>query len=236
MKKASKKAAGILTVDIGGSGVKVMLVDATGKPLGKRARVPTPRPATPKGILRAIVRLASKQGAFDRVSVGFPGVVRNGVAETAHNLDKSWIGYNLVRELKKALGKPVRAANDADVQGLAVVEGKGVELVLTLGTGLGSALFVDGRLVPNLEVVHHLFRRRKTYEECLGAAALKKTGKKKWNQTLENATAELLRLFNYDRLWIGGGNGKKVNLKLPERVKIISNEAGLLGGVTLWRD
>jgi len=231
-----KDAPGILTVDIGGSGIKVMLVDAAGKPLGKRARVPTPRPATPKAILRAIVRLAAKEGQYDRVSVGFPGVVRNGLTETAHNLDRSWIGFNLVKELSKALKKPVRAANDADVQGLAVVEGKGVEMVLTLGTGLGSALFVHGRLVPNLEVAHHEFRRGKTYEECLGAAALKKAGKKKWNRMLEKAMAELQHLFNYDRLWIGGGNGRKVKLKLAERVKIVSNEAGLLGGAALWRD
>ncbi|MBM3811497.1 MAG: ROK family protein [Acidimicrobiia bacterium] len=226
----------ILAVDIGGSGVKVMIIDGKGKQLSERARVPTPQPATPQSVINSIKQLAAKQAKFDRVAVGFPGVVRKGVTETAHNLDKSWIGFPLEKELSQALGKPVRAANDADVQGLAVVGGRGVELVLTLGTGLGSALFVDGKLVPNLEVAHHPFRKSRTYEECLGAQALEKSGKKKWNRSLQRAFAELHHLFNYDRLWIGGGNGERVKLKLPPRVKIVPNVAGLLGGAALWKE
>ena len=141
-----------LAVDIGGTGLKTIVLDATGKPLTERLRVDTPRPATPKAILAALVGMAKQQGEFERVSVGFPGVVRRGVTETAWNLDPRWVGTDLRSALAKALRKPVRTANDADVQGLGVIRGEGVELVITLGTGFGSSLFVDGHLVPNVQL------------------------------------------------------------------------------------
>ncbi|PSB57971.1 chromosome partitioning protein ParA, partial [filamentous cyanobacterium CCP1] len=150
-----------LAVDIGGSGVKVMVLDLEGNPLSERDREPTPTPSTPESILAAIDRLAEDK-SFERISAGFPGVVREGVIETAANLDSSWIGFNLATALSDHLGKPVRVANDADIQGLGAIAGKGVELVITLGTGFGSALFVNGRLVPNLEMGHHPFRRGQT--------------------------------------------------------------------------
>ncbi|MBI3665828.1 MAG: ROK family protein [Acidobacteria bacterium] len=225
-----------LAVDIGGTGIKVMVLDENGRPLTERSRVGTPQPATPSAVLGAIVGLVKKQDAFSRASVGFPGVVRNGITETAPNLNPAWKGFNLAQTLSRRLGKPVRVANDADVQGFGAITGRGVELVVTLGTGLGSALFVNGRLVPNLEVAHHAFRKGKTYEENLGNAALKKAGKKKWNKTLRRAILELERLFNYDFLFIGGGNAKKIAGGLPTNVKVVSNVAGLLGGIALWRD
>ena len=137
-------------------------------------------------------------------------------------------------ELERLLHKPVRATNDADVQGFGAIKGQGVELVITLGTGFGTALFVNGALVPNLEIAHHPFRKGRTYEENLGAAALKKVGKKKWNQRLDEAMALLDRVINYDHLYLGGGNGKKVTIELQPNVTIISNIAGLLGGIALW--
>jgi polyphosphate glucokinase len=224
-----------LAVDIGGTGLKTIVLDAGGKPLTERLRVDTPRPATPKAVLAAIVGLANQQGAYERVSVGFPGVVRRGVTETAWNLDHRWIGTDLESALKRALRRPVRAANDADVQGLGVIRGQGVELVITLGTGFGSSLFVDGHLVPNVQLAHHTGWGKKTYEEELGAKALERAGKKKWNRRLEKAIASLDALFNFDRLYIGGGNAKKVTLDLPPRVKLVSNLAGLTGGIALWR-
>ena len=223
-----------LCIDIGGTGIKTLVVGSDGKPLTERLRVVTPRPATPKALIRAIVGLAKQQAEFDRVSVGFPGVVRKGVVETAFNLHRAWIGVNVDRTLTKELGKPVRAANDADVQGLGAVKGEGVELVITLGTGFGSALFVDGRLVPNVQLGHHAGWNRKTYEEELGQKALKKAGKKKWDRRLGKAIASLAALFNYDRLYIGGGNAGKIDFELPARVKIVSNVEGLLGGLALW--
>lgn len=225
-----------LALDIGGTGIKAIVLDEAGKPLTERARVKTPQPATPAAIINAIVMMAKEQGAFDRVSVGFPGVMRRGVAVTAPNLATSWKGFDLAKALTKRLGKPVTVANDADVQGFGAIAGRGVELVLTLGTGFGSALFVDGTLVPNLEVAHHPFRRNKTYEDLLGIKALRKVGKKKWNNRLQKAIASLEHLFNYERLYLGGGNARHITFKLPPNAKVVENIAGLLGGIALWRD
>ena len=223
-----------LSVDIGGSGIKTIVLDEAGKPVTERLRVDTPHPATPRAVIAKIVGLAKEQGEFDRVSVGFPGVVRKGVTETAWNLGSSWIGFDLDRALTRALGKPVRCCNDADVQGLGVVKGKGVELVITLGTGFGSSLFLDGRLVPNMQLAHLAGWRSKTYEDELGNKALKKAGKKKWNRRVLRAIESLQSLFNFDTLYIGGGNASKIAVELPPRVKIVSNVAGLLGGIALW--
>ena len=224
-----------LAIDIGGTGVKAIVLDEDGTPLTERGRIPTPRPATPKAILGVIGQLAKGQGSFDRVSVGFPGVIRHGVVSTAPNLDSSWSGFNLVAGLTRLLRKPVRAANDADVQGFGAIKGQDIELVVTLGTGFGTALFVDGKLVPNLEIAHHPFRNGKTYEEELGNTALKKLGRKKWNKRLMKAIETLDRVLNFDQLYLGGGNSKKVFTPLPEKVTLVSNAAGLLGGIAFWK-
>jgi polyphosphate glucokinase len=234
--KSRPHALRTLAIDVGGTGIKVLILSSTGKPLTERIRVKTPRPATPGTVINAIVELAKQQGEFDRVSVGFPGVVRRGVTLNAPNLNGKWGGFHLADALSKKLGVPVRVANDADMQGFGVIAGHGVELVITLGTGFGSALFVDGKLVPNLELGHHPFQKGKTYEELLGDAARKKADKKKWNKRLVQAIQTIERLFNYDRLYIGGGNAQRITVNLPENVKIVSNVAGLLGGLALWRD
>ncbi|UIE39323.1 ROK family protein [Leptodesmis sichuanensis] len=224
-----------LAVDIGGSGIKVMVLDEEGMPLGERDRLETPQPAYPEPVLLLIETLA-KDKVFDRVSVGFPGVVRNGVTETAANLTPEWIGFDLGKALTQRLNKPTRVINDADMQGLGAIAGQGVELVITLGTGFGSALFVDGKLVPNLEMGHHPFRKGETYEQQLGRAALDASGKKKWNEHLQKAIATLENLFNYDTLYIGGGNTNRISFELPPRVKIVPNVSGLLGGIALWKE
>ena len=168
--------------------------------------------------------------------MGFPGVIRHGFVFTAPNLGTVlWKGFNLVGALTTRLKKPVRAANDADVQGFGAIQGKDIELVITLGTGFGSAMFVDGKLVPNLELGHHPFRANETYEEQLGDKILKKIGKKKWNKRLAKAIETLDLVFNFDHLYIGGGNSKKVSLVLPEKVTLVPNTAGLLGGIAFWK-
>lgn len=222
-----------LAVDIGGSGIKVMVLDTTGNPLSDRQRLKTPQPAKPKNVIDTILTLAKPQ-EFDRVSVGFPGVVQRGVVKTAVNLHDDWLQYDLATSLTQLLAKPVKVANDADIQGFGAISGQGVELVITLGTGFGSALFVDGKLVPNLEMGHHPFRKKETYEEQLGRSALEKQGQKKWNARLEKAIATLEHLFNYDILYIGGGETKKIDFDLPANAKIIPNITGLLGGIRLW--
>ncbi len=224
-----------LAVDVGGSGIKVLVIDEAGKPLGERDRVKTPKPATPEAVVAVIETLANQKEAFDRVSVGFPGVVRCGVVYTAVNLHDSWIEYDLAGQLTAKLGKPVRVANDADMQGMGAISGKGVEMVITLGTGFGTALFTDGHLVPNLEFGHQRFRKGETYEQQLGRAALKKVGQRVWNSRLLKAITALESGFNYDRLYLGGGEVSQVNVTLPTNVTLVSNLLGLMGGIQLWR-
>lgn len=232
--KATASHIKTMAVDIGGSGIKVMVLDDAGNPLTERDRLPTPQPAKPDAVLDVIGQLTTGKD-FDRVSVGFPGVVRHGKTETAVNLHPLWHGFDLAGTLEQRLGKPVRVANDADIQGLGAISGNGVELVVTLGTGFGSALFLDGMLVPNLELGHHAFRKGDTYEEQLGNEALEDIGRKKWNKRLEKAIAQLNRVFNYDTLYIGGGNAKAIKFDLPSNVTIVPNVSGLLGGIALWQ-
>jgi polyphosphate glucokinase len=226
-----------LCVDIGGTGVKVMAVGDDGAPLSERERLPTPQPALPEAVLAAIAELAAKVAPFDRISAGFPGVVEDGVVKTAPNLDPSWAGFPLAEALATRLGSPARVANDAGVQGLGVIEGKGVEMVLTLGTGMGCGLYVDGRYVPNLELAHHPFRKGDTYEEQLGDHARKKVGNERWNRRVGKAIAQLAPIFNYRKLYLGGGNTKHLDrAALPPGVVVVENVAGLLGGIRLWSD
>ncbi|MBI4640991.1 MAG: ROK family protein [Candidatus Tectomicrobia bacterium] len=234
-KVALKAGPKTLAIDIGGTGIKMMVLDESGVPTTDRARSETPRPAKPKPIVDLIAELAKTLGEYDRISVGFPGVVHDGVVYTAANLDPEWVKFDLQKTLEEQLGKPARVINDADVQGYGAIEGHGLELVLTLGTGLGSALFIDGRLVPNLELAHHPFRKGKTYEQMVGRVALEKIGKKRWNKRVIRMIEQLEKAINYRTLYLGGGNAKKLNIQLPSNVHTVSNEAGLLGGIALWR-
>jgi polyphosphate glucokinase len=234
-KAPAPKSISTLAVDVGGTGIKAAALDEKGKMVTERQKIKTPRNATPKKVIAIIEELAKMAGAFDRVSLGFPGVIKNGVVYTAVNLGKGWKAFNLEDALKKKLRKPVRIANDADVQGLGCVTGHGDELVITLGTGFGSVLFVDGHRI-HLELGHHPFRNGKTYEDELGIKAFRKKGKKKWNRLLREAIDELAKTFNYDRLYIGGGNAATINFKLPANVKVVSNTDGLLGGIKLWQN
>ncbi len=223
-----------LAVDIGGTGLKMLCLNPEGKPITDRLRVLTPRPATPVRLLAALSKMRERMPDFDRVSVGFPGVVKQGVTMLAVNLDPKWVGYPLEAELQRRWKKPVRVANDAVVQGLGAIQGRGVEMIVTLGTGMGSALFVDGHVCP-LELGHHPWIK-KTYEDYLGRRGLKKYGVKKWNKLLRKAVAQTEATFNWDHLYLGGGNTKLVTLKFRPNVTIVSNMDGLLGGVTLWKD
>lgn len=224
-----------LAIDVGGSHVKASVLDERGRMIHDRVRVETPKRLTPQRLVSLIAGLVPSLPRFDRVSVGFPGVVRNGVVRTAPNLGtERFHGFNLGRALERKLGKPVRVENDADVQGLAVVKGKGVEMVITLGTGFGSSIFVDGRLGPHLELAHHMFRKDKTYEDELGEAARLRDGNNDWQRHVVEAIDSLRNLTNFDHLYIGGGNARLLELKLPRDVSIVSNTAGILGGVRLW--
>ena len=226
-----------LCIDVGGTGLKMLVLDVQGTAVDERQRVLTPHPATPDAILEALKGLIDAQPEFDRVSVGFPGVVHDGVIAPAPNLDPAWSGFDLAAALGKMTGKPVHVGNDADVQGYASIEGKGVEMVLTLGTGLGSALFIDGILVPNLELAHHPFRKKDTYEDSVGKPALAAVGKKQWRKRVNKVIEQVEPIWNYRLLHIGGGNVKYLHEDdLPKNVRLHTNVGGVLGGIALWRD
>ncbi|MET0514063.1 MAG: ROK family protein [Nitrospiraceae bacterium] len=225
--KAKHKPIRTLVVDIGGSGIKALVVNEIGEPMTERIRESTPRGGKPGDVIRIITGLAQKAGPFERVSVGFPGIVRSGVVTGTVNLAPEWDHFHLAKALHEIFKKPVRAANDADVQGFGAISGMGVELVLTLGTGVGSSLFVDGRLVPNVEVGKNKLR----------GDELERIGKKRWNRRLAKVVTKLEKMFRYDRLYIGGGNAGMVDISgLGGNVTIVSNLNGLLGGINLWRD
>lgn len=225
-----------LAIDIGGTGLKAAVLDATGHLLCDRVRIETPVGAPPDAIVAMLVELVRDLPDHSRVAVGFPGMVRNGFVLTAPNLGHDgWHGFDLAGSLQNALGRPVRVANDADVQGLAVITGRGLEMVITLGTGFGTGLYQDGRLCPHLEISHQPFRKGETYDQQLGNAARKQVGGRKWEKRVLKAIANLRALTNFDHLYIGGGNARKLTCELPPDVTIVDNQAGLSGGARLWQ-
>ncbi|MFY9611059.1 MAG: ROK family protein [Blastocatellia bacterium] len=225
----------ILAIDIGGTGLKAAVLSFDGEMLTERKRIPTPHPTTRELLVEAVLKLVEPLAGYDFVSVGFPGVVRNGIIITAPNLGTEEMkGLDLAAELQKRLGKPTRVINDADMQGYGAVEGKGLEMVVTLGTGFGSALFMDGELAPHLELAHLPFRKNQTFEQQTGDKARKKIGRKRWNRRVKRAIEFLRTLTHFDKLYIGGGNATKIELKLDPDVKTISNDAGVKGGAWLW--
>jgi polyphosphate glucokinase len=243
-----------LAIDIGGTGLKANVLDRDGNLVADRVKVPTTYPMTPDLMVEKLTGLARKLPEADRISAGFPGMVRRGRILTAPHfvctngpgtgtapaLEKAWSGFDLASALSKSIGKPCRVANDADVQGAAVVDGKGMELVITLGTGFGTALFMDGRLLPHMEFAHTEFRKGQTFNEQLGEPVRKKIGDKRWNKRVQRAIAYLDTLTMFDHLFIGGGNGPRVNRKdlgeVLERITVVPNTAGILGGIKLWDD
>ena len=225
-----------LSIDIGGTGIKMLVLDREGIPTTARHRLLTPKPGAPEPVLDVIRQMIELQDPFDRVSVGFPGVVKRGVIHTAPNLGtEPWVGFDMASALADLTGKPARVVNDADLQGHGVIEGKGTEMVLTLGTGMGCSVFVDGRLLPNLELGHQPYDKKgRTYEERIGDAERKRIGNKRWNRRVETILAQLEPIWNFDRLHVGGGNLKKIRFELPPKVSTFVNEQGLRGGAMLW--
>lgn len=224
-----------LSLDIGGTGLKAGRLDPEGALIGDRVRIPTPHPSPPEVIVPALAEIGKGIGRSDRVSVGFPGVVREGRVLTAPNLGtKEWAGFDLADALGKAFGAPVRVQNDATVQGLGVISGHGLECVITLGTGFGFALYENGRVGPHLELSQHICRGKKTYDEYVGIAALRRIGPKRWNRRVQRVLTQLRVLTNFDILYVGGGDAQRINFPLPADVRIVSNQAGVTGGVRLW--
>ena len=225
----------ILSIDIGGSRIKGMLLDANGNTLVDYQRISTPKYAGPDNVLQGILELTRNFGVFTKVAVGFPGYVRSGIVYTAPNLGNSkWRMIPFAGRLTDLLSKPVRVVNDADMQGLGVASGTGLELVVTLGTGFGTALLMDGTLLPHLEIGQHPFTRRRTYDQFIGNNALESVGVEKWNRRLHKVITVLKTVFNYDHLFISGGNAKKISINLDKNVTLVSNMDGIKGGAKLW--
>lgn len=244
-----------LAIDIGGTGLKASVLDVSGAMLAPRVRTATTYPLPPTGeggLVTKLGRLVAKLPEADRVSAGFPGMVRKGVVLSApHFVTKggpgtdvdpvlvaAWNRFDLSAALQTLTGKATRVANDADVQGLAVVTGTGLELVVTLGTGFGTALFLDGALMPHQEIAHQPFRKGETYNEQLGERTRKDVGDQRWNRRVGKAFANLDGLFFFDHLYVGGGNARRVALDglgdMANRVTLVDNTAGILGGIKLW--
>jgi polyphosphate glucokinase len=224
-----------LAIDIGGTGIKMIVLDAAAKPINERARTLTPHPSTAEAILEVIKTMLAEQPPFDRVAVGFPGIVKRGVTINAPNLgNEYWTNFPLQDRIAELTGRPVRAMNDADLQGYGVISGKGVELALTLGTGVGAGLYIDGRLVPNLELGHHPWKKDQTYEDRLRDSELKEIGKKQWSKRVFEMIEQLEPVFNYDVLYLGGGNAEHIKGDLPANVKLFTNVEGMAGGVRIW--
>ncbi|MGO9910120.1 MAG: ROK family protein [Acidimicrobiales bacterium] len=246
--KASDLHPTTLAIDIGGTGLKASVLATDGRLLADRVRVATSYPCPPEKMVDTLVALVAPLPPADRASAGFPGVVRKGKVLTAPHfvtesgpgsrvvpeLAKAWRGFDLAEALAERLGHPVRVANDADLQGWAVVSGEGLEMVVTLGTGVGTSLFMDGRLAPHLELAQAPFRKDETYNGQIGDAALRRIGTKKWRKRVLEAISTFETLVNYDRLYLGGGNARHMTGHIDPSITIVDNVAGILGGIKLW--
>ena len=240
-----------LGIDIGGSGIKAALVDVdSGGLVSDRIRVPTPSPSTPDAVAATLGRLVEPLERSPRVGSTFPAVIQRGVALTAANVDRSWIGVDVAALLSRAVAADVTVLNDADAAGLAEMRigaGKdvvGTVLLLTLGTGIGSALFVDGVLVPNTEF-GHLELRGHEAEKMASDAAREREGLSwsKWARRLQRYLRHLEMLLTPDLLIVGGGPSKRadqwlaeIDIKTPLRVAQLLNNAGIVGAAMAATD
>lgn len=231
----SAKFTHVLSLDIGGTLLKAGVVDRSGRLVSNYLKVATPRPATPSAILTCLKQMIGELPAFERVAVGFPGAVREARIVTAPNLGTEvWCNYPLADRLAAELQKPVRLVNDAILHGFGSFEGKGVECILTLGTGMGCALFKSGWLFHGLELGQHYAIAGKTYDQWVGQRAFDEVGVEEWNKRVETAILAIDRLTNCHRIFIGGGNAKRISAMLPAHVAIANELSNLAGGAKLW--
>ncbi len=238
-----------LAIDIGGTGLKASILDSAGAMVADRVKIPTTYPLPPDKLVEDLVRLTKPLPDYERVSAGFPGMVREGHVLTAPHfilksgpgseidpaLKEKWSDFPLADALTQQLGHKTKVANDADLQGAAVIAGHGFEMAMTLGTGFGTGCFYDGHLLPHLEFAHTPFRKGETYNEQLGERARKEIGDERWSKRVMRAIDILRALTFFDRCWLGGGNTKRLDAsKLPHDVTVVDNTAGILGGIKLW--
>lgn len=241
-----------LGVDCGGGGIKASVVDGRGTLVAPAKRTPTPYPLPPSLLVKTIAGLADALPRADRVTVGMPGMIRHGVVvATPHYVTKegprsrvvpalveAWSHFDMRRAVARALDLPVIVLNDAEVAGAGVIAGTGLEMILTLGTGLGAAVFDGGRLAPHVEVSQGFVRWGMTYDDYLGEHERLRLGDGHWSRRVRRVVDSLRPMYLWDRLYIGGGNGKHITdtqrYRLGENVVLVPNDAGIVGGVRAW--
>jgi polyphosphate glucokinase len=234
----------ILGIDIGGSGVKGALVDTVrGELLQERFRVPTPQPSDVTAVVEAVAQVAAKFEGYDRVGVTFPGVVVDGITRTAANVDKSWLDAPAARMFSERLGLPVSVLNDADAAGVAEVafgaghDQHGLIMMLTFGTGIGSALFLDGTLIPNTEFGHLELDGKDA--ELRAADRIREQEDlswEKWAGRVQDYLRHVEMLLSPRLFIIGGGVSKKadkffplIDVRTPIVAATLLNNAGIIG-------
>ncbi|MFC8191382.1 ROK family protein [Cellulomonas sp. NPDC057328] len=241
-----------LAVDCGGGGIKASVLDAAGTLHVPAVRVPTPYPLPPERLVETIAAIAADLPPAGRATVGVPGMIRHGVVvATPHYVTRSgprtavlpelvaaWQGCDVRALLEARLGVPTLVLNDAEVHGAGVVSGTGLELVLTLGTGLGSALFDGGRIAPHLELSHAPVRWGTTYDAYVGQHERARLGDGLWSRRVRRVVEGFRPVFHWDRLYLGGGNARAITAATLERlgddVVVVPNQAGIVGGVRAW--
>lgn len=227
----------ILAIDIGGTSIKSGLVSADGHMLSPLNRCPTPSHSSPEHILKSMLELTHLFSGFACISIGFPGAIdRNMIIQTAPNLGTPlWSNVDFLAMVETCFQCPARLVNDATMHGLGIIAGEGIEVVLTLGTGMGFALFRDGIPAPQIELGQHTAGDEPTYDDFVGDAALHRIGEADWKQRVQRTIQRLAALVNFDKLYLGGGNARFfAQLELPANVALAANEAGLSGGAKLW--
>jgi polyphosphate glucokinase len=216
------KAPKVLVIDVGGTNVKLL---ATGQK--EPRKIPSGTEMTASKMV-SVVKDAVRDWKFDCISLGYPGPIINGrPLREPHNLGGGWMSFNF----HKAFGCPVKIINDAAMQALGSYT-DGRMLFLGLGTGLGSAMIVDGVLEP-MELAHLIYKHRKTYEDYLGLRGMERLGKKKWRRQVAKVVEKLKVALEADYVVLGGGNSKKLK-KLPPGARLGSNENAFLGGFRMW--
>jgi polyphosphate glucokinase len=224
----------ILAIDIGGSHIKATILNSDGILIQPYEQELTPHPATPLAVMKCIKKLTTGFPSFDKISVGFPGYVKNGVVYTSPHLSRGWHNIDFAKMLSCNFDKPALVINDADLQGLGIAQGKGLEIVVTLGTGFGTAFLWNGKLLPHFELAHHPVTAKKDYDTYIGQKALEEAGARKWNKRIKKVITILGSVFNYDHLYLGGENAAHLHISLAKNISIVSNKDGIHGGARLW--
>lgn len=243
-----------LAIDCGGSFIKSAQFDSAGTEIGESSKFPTPYPLSPERFVKVITDIVLATSTANRISIGMPGMIRHGVViHTPHYINQAgpftsqdpellaaWRNFDAQSALATATKLPVRLVNDAEMHGAGVVTGKGLEVVFTLGTGLGSAVFDGGVLTPHLELSHATVRGDVWFDHWIGEAERKRVGNPIWNRRVRLAVERWYPVFRWDRLYIGGGNSRLITQKtlqrLGENVEVVPNSAALLGGTRIWSE